>query len=796
MEIWGKSLPAWELLSDHLTDVRSAGARLLTPARLGAFERLGVSAARARELVASAAWLHDWGKATEQWQNDIKASKKRLPQHALSSLLACRWVFNQKLESLPPEELALCLAVLAHHGQMHAGSFHADAEMFRRQQVSPYLEHWRELARELPFAVAPGKLSVPFDAAKICRMLENVKTRVPDLARASTFRGLYCLLLSILVEADHAASGHYPPFHWPVFMPRIPGQITPFQETVHTQPGEMLCAMAGCGAGKTAAALLRAARLADEQRVDRIVLCLPTRFTSNSLLRDMSDAAKYLYPQAIVGLVHSEALMVLRERFEDNDERDFPAPPNSPEEIHGRSVRYEQAITISTVDHLLMSLYHGYRFSDRAFGNLLSSLVVFDEIHAYDATTLSAIRDGMQMLQKHGVPVVLMSATLPSSRRNFLGAQPASTCIENANAFRPFIARKLPEPLTCGRGIAAQATETARKYLRDSTQLKLAVYVNQVERAKTLARATCDYWHEKQVFCYHSELAPRDRVALEDKIIRAFREDQPICLIATQAAELSLDISAERMLTELAAADILVQRAGRLNRRGAEPHARDHKRLPDEFEFSLFVAPTWRDEDTEAERAGAALPYVDLKKPESGLQMLERTWNHAPWDEVFDFDKGIAWCETALPDEPIYNDGGLRAACWTDGAFGKKPQENFSGDNNPDGVTLRDIDDAMRTVLPPQYYQELCNLHEGRNLMRQEIAQYEVPLRSKKFWALQKMTTPATLPIKVRDGAFKWKIVELPIHILNIKYDAMRGGFDFGALSNKNLAHEQTGEMI
>lgn len=778
--ILAKSNPSQSLF-DHLTQVRSRALETLTPARRAAFARLGVSSSRAEELISGAAWLHDWGKATQEWQDDINAGKKRLPQHSLTSFLACRWALNQKHDAMPPCLIAMSLAVLAHHGQMHRDSFKESP-----QNVSPYLDVWRELARELPFPTSPKDFVTPFDANKICTMVSEVKSALPDIARKMPFRGLFCLLLSSLVQADHAASGNHDIENQTFFGPQVARDWTPFQSEVENHAADILCAMAGCGAGKTAAALLRAAHLANAHNVERIVLCLPTRFTSNSLLRDMTNPDKYAYPEGMVGLVHSEALLVLKERHE-SEETDFP---DTPEERASRAVRYEHPITISTVDHLLMSLYHGYKYADRAFGNLLTSLVVFDEIHAYDATTLSAIRDGVRVLEAHGVPVLLMSATLPQSRRRFLGARDETIIIENANNFQPFVTRKMNEPLTSGRSPQTQVSSSARRLLGESRGLKLAIYANQVERAKALAKATREEWPKNsRVYCYHSELAPRDRVALEREIIEAFAQDEPICLVATQAAELSLDISSERMISELASADVVVQRAGRLNRRGLSSQLEGAtSRLPKGFIFELFLAPLWNEDAEEKEQKGSALPYDDLR-------VLERTWSNAPWNEVFTFECGLQWCEIALPDEPTYGDGGLREAAVQDSAFGKKPQENFSGDNR-DGVTIRDIDEDTRAVIPEVLY---CN-HFDVDVPKtpQELAQFRVPLRHRKFHALQKMIVPETIKVVVGKGTKKQETFDYTINILKsiVPYDAKNGGFDFSVLSDENVAHEESGAFL
>ncbi len=518
-------------------------------------------------------------------------------------------------------------------------------------------------------------------------------------------------------------------------------------------------------------ALERAARLANENQVDRIVLCLPTRFTSNSLLRDMVNPDLYAYAQGDVGLVHSEALMVLREAVDSDDESSFP---ESPEERAGKSVRYEHAITISTVDHLLMSLYHGYKFSDRAFGNLLSSLVVFDEVHAYDTTTLNAIREGQKVLNRYAIPTLFMSATLPSTRRVFFGFDAPQTVIEADNPFYPFQAEALDAPLTEGRGFRLNSTLCAREALRDAEGLKLAIYVNQIERAKALARAASEELPNMPVWCYHSELAPRDRRQLEDELLAAFKRDEPMVLVATQAAELSLNISAERMITELAPADTLVQRAGRLHRRGeTSTQIEGTKRLPAGFKFRLQIAPLDLDpHPKKPELIPGALPYENVA-------LLNRTWTFAPWTTDLGFKNGLKWCEDALTDEVPIQGGTVENAHFNDTVFGRRPQENFNGEDNPDGVVIRDIDSNVVLVVPQCYYD--TNLPDTRAA----LSQLQVAVRASRFHRIPKEAKfQTTIPVKIKVSAREEKEVDFPIIVIRhvVPYDARGGGFDFWSL--------------
>lgn len=772
-------------LRDHLTMVCTKAEEQLTPIRLNVFQRLGVMEEEARALTQQTAWLHDFGKATAEWQEAI-GQKRRPPQHALTSFIASLWANGiNNVDDSPVNELASALAILAHHGQLCSASWSRDR--YRSQQIEICKEAWMALAEEKGLSCDVKKLPERIMADKICGRVEYAKSRIGQMGNQERFRAIFCLLLTMLVEADHRASAEHErnagirdngPVETgrrapgsriiqlsPLTPPHIPGEKTPFQNQVQAHPANLLGAMASCGSGKTAAALLRAAELASYHQVDRIIFCLPTRFTSNSMLRDMTDPAKYNYKENDAALIHSEALHLLREmsgnRKEEEEETDGGSNPE--EQASQRwGIRYEHAITISTIDHLLMSLYHGYKFSDRAFGNILSSLVVFDEVQAYDATTLNAMREGMELLHDHQIPTLLMSATLPSSRRKFFSLEEAKMVEETGNENRPFRMFPLQEPLTSAKRVTTETESGARALLREAAGLKLAIYVNQIERAKALARAARIELPGSLVICYHSELAPRDRRKLEEKALASFKGGEPVVLVATQAAELSLDISADRMITELAPADILIQRAGRLHRRGRTPEENG-------FQYTFLVAPLYEESADEKERKGVSLPYEDR-------ELLQRTWDEAPWGIPFSFEAAARWCETALNAAPTIRDCGLKQAFRHDTVFGRAPEDNY---NDEDGsLVIRDRDSVIMHVVPECYLGEL-----PEDIAK--ISEFLVPLRSGKYWTIHNLGFITTEQKKItfwKGKLKKERIIPLRIVRSNLAYDAEKEGFDFSRI--------------
>lgn len=66
---------------------------------------------------------------------------------------------------------------------------------------------------------------------------------------------------------------------------------------------------------------------------------------------------------------------------------------------------------------------------------------------------------------------------------------------------------------------------------------------------------------------YHSRYCYQDRVKHHRDVVDGFKKDEPILAIATQVAEMSLDLCCTLLVSQIADPAGLIQRLGRLNRR-------------------------------------------------------------------------------------------------------------------------------------------------------------------------------------------------------------------------------------
>ena len=112
----------------------------------------------------------------------------------------------------------------------------------------------------------------------------------------------------------------------------------------------------------------------------------------------------------------------------------------------------------------------------------------------------------------------------------------------------------------------ALAEETLRLHQHQENRMTLVV-VNTVVRAQAVHKALKKKNSPARLALIHSRFRPKDRKAQMDKLPEP-GEEKDLIVVATQAIEAGVDLSAAVMLTELAPASSLVQRFGRVNRYG------------------------------------------------------------------------------------------------------------------------------------------------------------------------------------------------------------------------------------
>lgn len=301
-----------------------------------------------------------------------------------------------------------------------------------------------------------------------------------------------------------------------------------------------LIAVAPTGSGKTEGSLLWAQNGFSSGK--KLIYLLPTMVTANSLFLRLEA---YFAGQK-VGLTHSTAVL-----FKESELDNYSV--NFGDVLREKTFMYP--VTVSTVDQLLFSGYNkGYWTLSES--NAANSMIIIDEIHAYDPWTLGLICSSISHFSKFGARFMIMSATMPGYLKDLLAEYlPDAEIIEDTE-----LLAKSRNHFSVHPGLIESALPDIREAVASGK--KVLVVVNSVFACQELARVLEDL----SPICYHSKFIFDDRNKKEKFILEQGRSKDPCLVIATQVVEVSLDIDFDILFTECAPPDALVQRAGRVNR--------------------------------------------------------------------------------------------------------------------------------------------------------------------------------------------------------------------------------------
>lgn len=160
---------------------------------------------------------------------------------------------------------------------------------------------------------------------------------------------------------------------------------------------------------------------------------------------------------------------------------------------------------------------------------------------------------------------------------------------------------------------------------------KRLVVVNQVRRAQKLYRDVINrIGNSIPVVLLHSRFFSNDRTENQENILQLFGKSSEIVdgiVIATQVVEAGLDISADFLLTEIAPANSIVQRAGRCARYGGYGEVHIYA-LPEDENKPWLPYGTSKTEDETMSRTKNELLQQDSLLFNDAADLVERVHKH------------------------------------------------------------------------------------------------------------------------------------------------------------------------
>ncbi len=395
------------------------------------------------------------------------------------------------------------------------------------------------------------------------------------------------------------------------------------------EPGLMMIE-APMGEGKTEAALAVAETFAARSGAGGCFFALPTMATGNAMFPRLLDWLRRLPEDGLptaapaersVLLAHSKA--ALNERYADlmrqgrrtiaavdqfgsegdhrpsSDVRADSAELVAHQWLRGRKKGLLSSFVAGTIDQLLLA---GLKSRHLALRHLAvaGKVVIIDEAHAYDTYMSTYLDRVLAWLGAYRVPVVILSATLPATRRREIaeayagGASRADSmaALEETDGYplltavAPGEAPLIARPVASGRrtDVVVERLGDELDVLTDRLEEELAdggcvlVVRNTVDRVLETAEHLRQRFGTGQVTVAHARFLDLDRAAKDAELLWLFGPPDPAggtanrrpagthIVVASQVAEQSLDIDFDLLVTDLCPVDLLLQRMGRLHR--------------------------------------------------------------------------------------------------------------------------------------------------------------------------------------------------------------------------------------
>ncbi|MEY4905618.1 MAG: hypothetical protein RLZZ292_3433 [Bacteroidota bacterium] len=303
--------------------------------------------------------------------------------------------------------------------------------------------------------------------------------------------------------------------------------------------------VASTGAGKTDFLLRRTK--------GRVFYTLPFQASINAMWERMKDAVHKFQPDADIRLLHATSKIVVKGRIDE---------------------QILQPLAGSTIKvltpHQLAAIVFGTSGFETMMLDLQGTDVVLDEIHTYSGVSRAMVLEIVKALLRLDCRLHIGTATMPTVLYNelktILGGEEAVYEVKLSDEILDTFDRHQIDKLESEEAIIPileKAFENKEKVL---------IIYNTVGKAQAAYENLKKYFGEVKSMLIHSRYKRGDRVRLETELKEEFDAlyggGKVACfVVSTQVVEVSLDISFDRMITQCAPLDGMIQRFGRVNRK-------------------------------------------------------------------------------------------------------------------------------------------------------------------------------------------------------------------------------------
>lgn len=218
-----------------------------------------------------------------------------------------------------------------------------------------------------------------------------------------------------------------------------------------------------------------------------------------------------------------------------------------------------------TTPHQLASIIFGTSGYEAAALDLAGCDIILDEAHVYDDLARAMVLELVKALVRLGCRVHIGTATIPDD----LTKQLIQSLGGSRRVYQVRLDKKTLQDFNRHEVYKIRDEAEARNAVTAALaqQERVLFLANQVKLAQERYLWAKETFPDVPILLVHSRYRRRDRSELESQISVYDQSNGPCLVIATQVVEVSLDVSFDRLITDAAPLDSLVQRFGRIHRR-------------------------------------------------------------------------------------------------------------------------------------------------------------------------------------------------------------------------------------
>jgi CRISPR-associated endonuclease/helicase Cas3 len=321
--------------------------------------------------------------------------------------------------------------------------------------------------------------------------------------------------------------------------------IYPLSQISVTDQRPHTLVLASTGAGKTDFLLKRCK--------GRIFYTLPFQASINAMWERM----KKTIPNKDIRLQHATSKILVGDKLEEK----------LIQSLVGSSVKV-------LTPHQMAAIIFGTPGFESVMLDLKGCDIILDEIHTYSDYSQSMVLEIVKMLLMLDCHIHIGTATMPSVLYNelleLLGGE--------AQVYQVKLSDKILDSFNRHKIYKLDDESEVNEILSNAfaNNDKVLVVYNTINKAQEKFKKFRETFPEIPMLLIHSRYKRADRVELETRLKTEFNGDgskefgdglKPCLVVSTQVVEVSLDISFDRMITQCAPLDSLIQRFGRVNRK-------------------------------------------------------------------------------------------------------------------------------------------------------------------------------------------------------------------------------------